>query len=347
MNLDVRVQPLGDEAGFAREWARLYERAVNGTPFQSSAWIETWLSAAAPRCRLLTVRATANGEAVALGVLGVPPRGPARLAESGDPALDDIYVEYNDILLSEGAPRDARRLVVAALLDHVGSKGLVLRNVPPPLRQAALAAGRDAGWVVRVVMENPCFGRDLTEPDPASRNTRQQVARAKRLYEARGPLSLEVARTPQDRAAALPALIGLHEAVWQARGRDGAFANAALRGFHEALIARDDQGTEIVTLRAGDAPVGMLYNLVSAEGAYNYQSGFAFEADNKLKPGLLTHSLAMAHYAERGLGFYDMMAGDARYKASLGVPTRRLSTLELERPSLRQKLRGVARNFRR
>jgi CelD/BcsL family acetyltransferase involved in cellulose biosynthesis len=37
-----------------------------------------------------------------------------------------------------------------------------------------------------------------------------------------------------------------------------------------------------------------------------------------VKVGLLCHVLSAARYAERGFRLYDLMAGDARYKRSLG-----------------------------
>ncbi len=345
--MEVTVEPIGDAPAFAERWADLAGRAVNATAFQSPAWMSFWLERARGRAALHALVA----EDALLGVVGVRREGRlkgsvARLAETGDEAFDAVYVEHNDLLLTEGAPPDARRRAVAAMIDGLGATSIVLRNVPPPLRQAALSAARDAGWAFRVVMEQPTYEADLRAPAAFSRNTRQQVARTRRLYEEKGPLVLDIATAPAARAEAFGTLLRLHEGVWRARGQEGAFA-PEVRAFHEALIARDDPLTEILTLRAGGEPIGVLYCLRHGITAYQYQSGFAGEADNRLKPGLLTHAMAMDHYREAGLSAYDMMAGKARYKASLGAPAKRLSVIELAKPGLRQKLRGVARGFRR
>lgn len=345
--MTAEVAPIADPDAFAAEWSRFAARAGNTSVFQSAPWMTTWLAHAAPACTLHAVRVGDD----ALGVVGVRAGGVrsgagARLAETGDDALDAIYVEYNDLLVTPNAPGDVRRRAMSALIRDLGVQTIILRNVTPPLRQAALSAGRDAGWVVRVVMEQPCLAADLTAPLVLSRNTRQQVSRARRLYEERGPLRVAFAETPASRAAALPDLIALHDAVWRGRGQTGAFT-PAMRTFHDGLIARDDAPAEVLTLRAGDDLIGALYILRHNDTVYNYQSGFVVEADNRLKPGLLTHVMAMEHYARQGASAYDMMAGDARYKRSLGRPTKRLSVLELSKPSLRQKLRGVARNIRR
>ena len=347
--MKITAAPLADEQAFLRDWTGLHARAGNATPFQSPAWMQVWLAAARERAPLYVVRGEAE-DLSALAVFGLAQRrmkgSVARLYETDDETLDDVYVEYNDVLLAHDAPSEARRLVLAGLLAGLPAQEIVLRNVPPPMRQAALAAGREAGWIVRVALENPCYGRHLGTPAPVSRNTRQQVARSKRLYEARGPLRLEVADTPQARRAAYPILADLHRTVWSARGKGGVFDRPGIAAFHEALLAREDAPVEIVVLTCGGEPVGALHMLIGEGTAHQYQSGFALEADNRLKPGLLTHSLAMEHYKARGLAVYDMMAGEARYKQSLGEPLRRLSTIEMQRPGWRQKLRGVARNFR-
>ena len=340
----VGASRLTEAASLLGDWRALAPRASNLTPFQSPAWIATWLQAAAGRCDVWVLRAEAGGEVIALGVVGVATRK-GRLAETGEASLDDVYVEYNEPLIAVGAPGDVRRRLLQVALSELGVRSLTLRNVPPPLRQAALAAGREAGWVVRVVRENPCYGVRLQDPDARSRNTRQQIARAERLYAERGALTLDVAADPASRLSAFAKLTALHERVWQARGQDGALRGAQA-DFHRALLSRDDAAAEILVVRCGGAPIGALYNLIGRGEVMNYQSGFAFEADNRLKPGLLTHELAMRRYREAGFAVYDMMAGQARYKEQLGEALRRLSVLELERPSLRQKLKGVARTFR-
>ena len=347
--MKVTVEAADSEA-LSRSWGDLLARTVNPAPYRSQAWIETWLGMAKARCRMLAVRGEMEGRTVAFGILGVGRERltsglAARLFEANDPALDDIYVEYNDVLLTARAPQDARRRMLDAVLTQGGAPTIVLRNAVPALRQAALAAGRDRAWVVRIASELPCYGAPLDAPPPMSRNTRQQVARSIRLYEADG-LSVEVADAPETRASALSDLVVLHEAVWRARGQTGAFKPDVL-AFHRTLVARADAPVEIMRVRSGGKMIGMLYNLIGERTVHNYQSGFAASDDNRRKPGLTTHVLAMRHYAGRGFTAYDMMAGQSRYKESLSEPHRRLSTVVLEKPTVRQRLRGVARNVRR
>jgi hypothetical protein len=52
----------------------------------------------------------------------------------------------------------------------------------------------------------------------------------------------------------------------------------------------------------------------------SYLSGFAYEGDNKVKPGLVSFYLYIEHKLKTGGEIFDFLAGDHRYKMSLGQP---------------------------
>ena len=59
-----------------------------------------------------------------------------------------------------------------------------------------------------------------------------------------------------------------------------------------------------------------------------YQSGFRYEADNRLKPGLVTHALVIQACLDRGLDVYDFLASEvagSRYKQSLATDNAKLA----------------------
>jgi CelD/BcsL family acetyltransferase involved in cellulose biosynthesis len=64
--------------------------------------------------------------------------------------------------------------------------------------------------------------------------------------------------------------------------------------------------------------LGYLYNFQYGERVYSYQSGFSYSDDNRHRPGLLAHALAIEQARQRGMRVYDFLAGDAPYKARLG-----------------------------
>jgi CelD/BcsL family acetyltransferase involved in cellulose biosynthesis len=100
--------------------------------------------------------------------------------------------------------------------------------------------------------------------------------------------------------------------------------------------------------------LGYLYNFHYAGRVYNYQSGFSYGDDNRHRPGLIAHAMAIAQAQSRGMGVYDFLAGDAHYKARLGAQMSVMAwcRAQRDRPLLRaeraarrlyQGLRGLGR----
>ena len=94
---------------------------------------------------------------------------------------------------------------------------------------------------------------------------------------------------------------------------------------------------ELLELTAGSHVLGYLYNFQHGERVYSYQSGFSYSEDNRHRPGLLAHALAIERAQAQGMRVYDFLAGEAPYKARLG---QRLGALvwcrgQRDRPLLR------------
>jgi CelD/BcsL family acetyltransferase involved in cellulose biosynthesis len=117
-------------------------------------------------------------------------------------------------------------------------------------------------------------------------------------------------------------MTALHTSYWQGRKRSGAFATDFSRNFHHALIAGESDlaNVELLQLAAGSQVLGYLYNFLYAGRVYNYQSGFSYSDDNRHRPGLVAHVMAIERARNGGLLVYDFLAGDAHYKARLGAP---------------------------
>ena len=74
-----------------------------------------------------------------------------------------------------------------------------------------------------------------------------------------------------------------------------AFASGFFADFHRALVTKQSDTGEIQLLRisAGKKLIGSLYNFVKNGRIYAYQSGFNYDPDPRLKPGLVSHCLAI------------------------------------------------------
>jgi hypothetical protein len=79
-----------------------------------------------------------------------------------------------------------------------------------------------------------------------------------------------------------------------------------------------------VRVSCGGQAIGYIHCLVRGGWIGSYLSGFAYEADNKMKPGLVSFTLYVQHRLQRGGDLFDFLAGDHRYKTSLGQPGPRM-----------------------
>lgn len=343
-------------------WRDLEARA-DAPVFLSWDWIGCWLQETAIEPAVLVGRQ--GGVFVLLGVL-VPSlrlearpiaiRG-VRLHTTGDDERDVITIEYNGFLVDRALGEAAEDSAIAFLMQggRIGGHAcdeLMLRNVGRDYARA----GAGIGLLHTLIWRKPSFRVDLDAVratgraylDGLSANTRQQIRRSMRLYEKSGPLRLTRARDAAEAMAFLEGLKELHQPYWISRGERGAFAYPFFVRFQHRLI-RDcfSSGTiELVRIGRGDVAIGYLYNLIYRLRVYAYQSVFLFEPDAKLKPGLVSHAMCIEAHLREGMALYDFMAGDSRYKSSLGQPGPDMRYEMLQRPTKLIRLENGLRRLR-
>lgn len=324
------LERLGTEA-IGTLWRTLEDRA-DVTFYLSWAWIGAWLEKAGPPDFILVGRA--GGEVVALGLLrkavqrrhGFVRSHSLCLHETGDENKDVIFIEYNGFLTDrrfdpiEPEAIDFLRAEAAAI---GGFDEIQLGGFSEP-RYAAVAAGRrthvNALKTTAQVDLSAVRAGGGDYLATLSANTRQQIRRAIRLYEARGPLSLRAAASVGEAQAWFEEMGILHERAWKAKGEGGAWRFPFLLAFHHRLIetAFQSGGIEIVRISCGDTPIGYIHCVVRGGWIGSYLSGFAYETDNKARPGLVSFALYIQEKLKSDVQVFDFLAGDHRYKMSLG-----------------------------
>lgn len=337
----------------AREWKAL-EAIACPSFFLSWTWISTWLeSLSSPP---VLVRAMRPGQVMAMGFLALTDAWrhlivrsrQLHLHQSGDPDLDRIATEFNGLLVRPGLEEE----IVPTILGRLRLFGpawdeCVLPGVPEQFATFARSAG------YRVVEDHraPDFfidlralargGHDLA--GGLSRNGRSQLRRALKLAAADGPLALDAAATVEDGLRYFEALKALDR-----RQAQGAFASPARDLFHRRLIARGLPlgQVELLRARAGEKTIGYLYQFLYRGRVLAYQSSYARPADNRHRPGLVLHHLAVERAKLDGQCVYDFLAGEARYKRALGGTGPVLVWLRLQRPKPLFALEGAARQLK-
>jgi CelD/BcsL family acetyltransferase involved in cellulose biosynthesis len=331
----------------ADDW-RALEEFSDASFFQSWTWVGCLAEQRFPDPVLL--RAERDGQVFALALCNRTKSWWGEktlfLGESGNPALDAVYVEHNGPLLARGA-EVFRPAVLRALLGNgcfPRGRRLLLSGV-----DAAQAAAARAAGAVRLLRQNPAPWVDFSALDSGkpfleglSANTRYQLRRSDRAYQAAGPITVERATTLATAEKFLDALAVLHKAAWTARGHPGAFANPFFRAFHRALLARAlPRGeAELLRVAAGADVVGYLYNFRHRGRVLAYQSGFDYAAAGPhQKPGLTCHHAAIEFFRNDGATAYDFLAGGDRYKSSFANRTSELYWLDV---APRCSVRGLA-----
>jgi len=360
---DVSVRLLEDVEAFLARWSALYQRAENRSFYRSPRWMKAWLESVGGETALHVIEASEGGKTLMMGVVGTGPRRPAlfglkevRLHESGDPALDDIYVEYNDFLAAPEAGPQLRLKMLGALAETFGeADAIVFRNARAPLADAVrewaalngmncVSLSTQAVYVIDLRVLREAGGTFL---ESLSGSFKTKLRRAMGGYEKRGALTCRIATSDAEREAAWDKLAALHQASWRARGKPGVFANEKLIAFHQRLQREAPEAVHLIEVICGEETIGVLYNFVHDKHVLNYQSGFKPEDDNKLTPGFVCHALACQHYLDEGFDAYDLLAGEADYKQRLGAEAEVLTSLALERPSFRNQCRKAVKDLRR
>ncbi|HSU07187.1 MAG TPA: GNAT family N-acetyltransferase [Acetobacteraceae bacterium] len=340
-------------------WRDLENRA-DFSFFLSWDWMAAWI-AELGHCPPVLV-GESGGALVLLGL--VEPRlrheaGVIRvhglsLHTTGDRTRDCIAIEYNGFLVDRAWTGRAEREAVAYLLRRavVGGRRRDELHIVGMLEHQ-VAAFSPPGMLVQMPYRKPSWRVDLnavrdagkTYLDSLNANTRQQIRRSMRLYDEQGELKAERATDIPTALAWLDGLKQLHQVQWQARGKPGGFAFPFFESFQRRLITACIPGgsVELVRITRGEQPIGYLYNLIRNGHVLAFVSGFLYEADKRLKPGLVCHALAIERHLREAASIYDFLAGDTRYKSNLGAPGPYFVYLLVQRPTATTRAERILR----
>ena len=149
-------------------------------------------------------------------------------------------------------------------------------------------------------------------------------------------MKLHTARHVEEARAFFMQMGELHTEYWRNKGQSGSFVNLRWLEFHRALIDAGYANDHIQMIRVsfGTTVIGYVYNLKWMNKIYNIQSGFHYSGDNRDKPGLVSHYLAIKYCYESGIDYYDMLAGDEDYKKSFANSETRMTWMVLQRKNV-------------
>lgn len=318
--------------------------------FLSWGWIKNWLESLPDEA--LPQLAVVSDAGIPVCAFFVKRRHVARhglfrrqslfLNATGDATLDDVCLEYNQMLCPK--PNAA---MLGSILEQLLSRA-------EEVHMQALDADAFPASVLRGVLSPYKVIVDTNKTSPyvdlqkvkrtsggylslLSANTRRQVKRSRTLCESTGHIALEQAGNLAGALRIFDDLVLLHQETWKARGLPGAFASSYFHHFHKRLIRDRFACGEIQLLRvtAGERTIGCLYNFVCRKKVLYYQSGFSYSPDPHLKPGLVCHVEAVEMNANLGHLEYDFLGGTSQLKESLATGRHELLWVRIQQPRIK------------
>lgn len=343
------------------QWEILFEQS-HASFFLSPEWVETWLEIFGGQLEPEILVFELEGKTVGACLLVhrifwrkcVPMRR-VYLNCAGEAETDGTCIQYNRLMCllgyELGVSAALRRYLGKGAWDEFMLDGTEEQDGIQRLRDGAfrMEVSQRPSWYVDLAVLR---SNGISYENILSYNVRYQVRRCIRMYqESSGPVSIQ---SPVDAAEAnrfLADLAKLHQKSWLARGKPGVFASEQFRKFHQRLIQRvfPKDRAHLLRVMAGDQTIGLLYGFLYAGRICLYQSGFAYpQGDNRIKPGLVTHFLAIDHYLNDRPDVleYDFLAGDSQYKRSLGKSQRMIEWTAVQRPTVRVRAVQVLRQMR-
>ena len=355
----VSCRPLMNINELQVQWTDLETRSANSF-FVSWSWIGTWLSVYKPRVDVL--RISHNSTLVGLALLAKTEQTRFHALHSkvllmhqlGDVEKDQIWIEYNNFLTDKQHSEAVAKSAINYILSEYSDWDEFI--VGAITEKEANRFSDLTGLTHVSLWQAPSYGANIAELrenkknylSTLSKNTRYQIRRSAKGYNQQGAITLERAESVSEALYLFEQIAPLHIKRWGKKSGDSGFTNRHFVNFHQALIkaAWPRQQIDIWKLSAGTKAVGFFYDFLYQGQVYFYLSGLVKEQDNKLRPGLLGHSLCIEQYLAQGFDYYDFMGGDERYKANLGEMGSNLYKISLQKPKLKFQLEQMGRKVK-
>ena len=349
--MDITLLPQNIDAyslkKLGEKWTNLEAKSDNASFFISWFWIGTWLSSLNEKAWLLEV--TSDSQIIALGIfierkVGIWPFNKTQLwlNKTGQDKLDQIWIEYNDFVIHRDCNKDIKSLIWNKIFEFEKLNCQEIHVDISKHKLPKLFCGRNKmqtkGFLKLLSKDKQELLADL------SKNTRHQINRSKRILEQQGNLSLIASSDYESRKQMLDQIGSKHKEQWGITKWGSGFDNPAFCHFHENLIQQDK--TILLRLLLDNRVIAQGYYFYYHQTVYFYLSAIEQTTDNRIKHGLVFHTMAMDYFQKLGFEQYDFLGGDARYKASLSDYSYPLYSWCLARDNWLTKLESTVRKIR-
>lgn len=303
------------------EWADLWARCPEATPFQSPYWlIPWWKHLGTGQLFVLALRSQKR-------LAGLAPFCISENDGSGMPGrlslLGTGVTDYLDILLEPQITQEGSTAILGYLRAcqnrWTGCSFEQLRS-SSPLLQAQTPEDCSSHITVQEVCPVLPLPASIQElPGRVPTHMLSKLRYYRRRAHKSASVRVEVAQ-PTEFQPAFERFLALHRARWLACGQGGALADCQVADFHRDAAKRLSAAgiLRLFLLRFGERLQGCLYGFCHARRAFYYLAGFHPDAA-PVSPGTLLIGHAIEAAIEEGATEFDFLRGRETYKYMWGA----------------------------
>jgi CelD/BcsL family acetyltransferase involved in cellulose biosynthesis len=355
MKIDFKTyDPLIDIHIIKNIWSELLPKS-NQSFFLSTDWIFTWLSTLPKEQKIICVVGCMANEPILAFFIGKRKKPIDKLFNSqslylnttGIGYYDELTIEYNSILVSscineEIYPRvwsdtikflntfiKWDKLYIPGATEQMHALCNEMIKIHKDPLHCTVRKNVHSYYVdLKKVRANSMDYISLL-----SSKLRARIRRSIREYEKNGEIRLRRAETIEEAISMLNGLAELHQQEWSKRGYPGSFSNKFFFDFHKQLIENSFENGRIQLLKLynDSYTIGYIYNFIYGKKILHYQCGFIYVNNHNMRPGIVSHYLAIIYNAKMNYNKYDFLAGDYEYKRSLSTDASQMSWLVLQK----------------
>ncbi|HKW19172.1 MAG TPA: GNAT family N-acetyltransferase [Terriglobales bacterium] len=290
------------------DWAALWDRCRNPTPFERPEWMLSWVEAFSPS-HIATIEVRLEGVLVGLAPWLIYRRDQERVLAFMAGGVSD----YLDVLIDQRYENQVVTSIFEAATGIDGWSVLDLTDLPWTSALHRTKLGRvslshDSCSALRL----PNTKQELLQV--LSKRQRANLRNARSRLERAGGGAFEIA-TPDDVPEFLEDLFRLHASRWSQSGQPGVLADASIQKFHRNATRKlTDSGMfRMYRLRLEQRPVAVLCALLGRSRLCCYAQGFDPEFAF-VSPGTQLMFFAMEDALQSGLRKFDFLRGEESYK---------------------------------
>jgi CelD/BcsL family acetyltransferase involved in cellulose biosynthesis len=293
------------------EWASLWSKAPDVTPFQHPDWLTSWwITLGTGTLRVTTLRE--QGRLVGLLPL---------FQTNGRGAFLGVGVtDYLDVLLHPECSQEDLRASLRGWTCELDC----LRESSPMLRVGGQVCASHISPVLALPGSIEVFERTL------SSQFRKHLRQAETALRRLGDVTVEVA-TPHNYAEALDVLFQLHRKRWSVRNDRGVMYESGVQQFHHRIAAAWSAlgMLRLYTMSVAAFPASSLYALASGTEFYFYIGGFDPEFA-RASPGSLLILHAIRDAIAAGCTAFHFLRGNETYKYRWNATDRQLWRVSIQ-----------------